>query len=263
MYDLRRLDPIGPLLGLGATLYDVWQNPEWRAAGDVAGHLLGTMGSRVADQPMIQGMRQVVSGVERPETMARVAEGVPAGFVPASAGLASVARMVDPIIRETDQGGPVKRAVNRVVSRLPGLSKALPPALNQFGEPAERTTGVAGELSPVPAATPRTDDPVIGELRRLGVTISRRRTSQGKGPERVRATVELEGPEIRKALSDAINSPDYQQWSDALKRETLQRIVSGIRTAMTTQEKADYYMRLREMGKSHDEAVAIVQGKPR
>jgi hypothetical protein len=83
-------------------------------------------------------------------------------FIPA--GVANIAQGMDRTVRRP-QG-----VIQSVESRIPGLTKNVPPVMDVSGQPVQRPASGLGGANPFPVTTQR-NDPAVSEMARLGVTL--------------------------------------------------------------------------------------------
>lgn len=211
MVEVGRLSPAGNLLALGVSLS---QQPD---AASAAATLPGTVAKTVLDQPFLQGISGAIESAKNPvQAGSKVAQNVATGLVPASALVAGIARGSDPTVREVHGVG------DAIQARIPGLSQRLPAQLNQFGEPIQREGGwLDAIINLTPIRTDKRDsDPLLREIDRLGVQISRR-------SERIpREQVLREGPALRQRLTDIARAP----LSDEAKRQQMEDAIQQVRS---------------------------------
>lgn len=221
-YEFGRLAPLGNLLALGATLYEVAQ---MAGTGEAVASMAGAGARTIIDQPFLTGPRQFLDAIEDPARSGRIATNLAAGFVPASAAFAAVARGTDPEYRQPTDMADVFQA------RIPGLSRKVAPAVDQFGQPAKREGGILDALfNPMRRTRDRTaSDPLLAEMARLGVTVGRRGASAGRTKAQAAQLAATEGPGLRAALEDLVQQEGYRQASDEERADVVLRIVSRIR----------------------------------
>ncbi len=226
-----RMSPVGNILAAGATAYDLINKSD-RTVSGVAGGSAAAVLRTVADQPFFAGLESVVKMTNDPARQgARVAKNVAGGMVPAASLLAGVARGTDPYIRENEN------VLEAVRGRIPGLSQELPPRLNQFGAPVEREGGMTDALfNPLKRTTDRTADPVIGELRRLGIDLGyldRAVTVNGKRRdltnEEWRVYQGEAGQETRTRMLKMVEASWYKAANDEARRKALRFAQSAAR----------------------------------
>jgi len=218
-----RMSPVGNILAAGATAYDLINKSD-RTVSGVAGGSAAAVLRTIADQPFLTGLESVVKMTNDPAKQgARVAKNVAGGMVPAASLLAGVARGTDPYIRENEN------VLESVQGRIPGLSQELPPRLNQFGAPVAREGGLVDSLlNPLKRTTDQTSDPVIGELRRLGLDVGyldRAVTVNGKRRELTndewRGYQEEAGQETRARMLKMVEASWYKAANDEARRKAL------------------------------------------
>jgi hypothetical protein len=220
-HQVVRMQPMGTLIALGAQLRSITENTA--SASDVAGEAVGTVGKLVADQPFLQGAKNISEITEDPEGRGGWWLRSTAGSV-IPAAVAAVAREVDPIDRDP------ATFVEALASRIPGLSKNVPAKLNVFGEEQSHRSFPGAQLVDVTRTRKNTETPALLELRRLGISIGKpgqQITVDGKtyalAPEEYRALLKNVGPETERLLNAALASPGYRKDRETPARTDLTR----------------------------------------
>lgn len=237
---VSRLAPIGALVSVGAQMYHGASQTE-SLAGKAATAAYTPL--RVTlDQPFVTGVQGTIEALQDPGRAGeRFAQRQVASVVPA--GVAAVARGTDPLLRDP------RGILEALAARIPGASQTVPPRLDPFGQPMTSRGGVLKQLTDVTYSRAASDDPLIQELSRLGVTVgfpSRQRT-EGVGrdrervmrsPDEYRDFLEAVGPETRRALERIVSNPQFARLDDQTKRDLLGFRVSQVRSIATRREAA-------------------------
>lgn len=229
-----RLDPIGPLLAIGAGFTDrsvyhpTDQNLTMAAIGSLAEYL--------KDKSSIQGVSDLLNFGGDPSSQGalehRVGSTVGGFFVPS---------FLKPVRAAFDEDLRVKRTpLDYIIDAMPGVSTRLDPVRNLLGENVMKPAqSIAENLLPVTTARISTAvaDPVMDEIDRLytktGYVPGMPTASAGPGSHvdlrdvklsdghsiydhwmRNRQTATLDGQTLRQALASAINSPEYAEAQD-------------------------------------------------
>jgi len=165
-YSLKRIQPFGNILGVGADMYNIAKREGNQKAMT---SFLATIGKSMAEQSFLQGLSKSLEAVNNPEQYAgKWLEGMAAGMIPGVIG--AVARGMDPFFRKKKG---IKEAIK---TRVPGLSKQLEPYYDIFGKPSMRPPsypggkGVLGQLFGIMRGSPEIADDLIKELNRLNET---------------------------------------------------------------------------------------------
>jgi hypothetical protein len=215
---IARMTTLGAVLAAGANLAAALENDDLGAMEKTAVALLGGVRTSL-DQPMVTGTRTLLDAVQDPVGQGEwFARGQVASFVPT--GAAQVARAMDGgVVRQPSSLGEAIQA------RVPGLRGQLPAKIDAFGEEVRTTRDPADILAnPFGGATDRrTEDPLIAEMHRVGVTVSARpRKKAGEGPRQYERRMREEGQILREAVGEVVASEEYQQLGRAV-REAAQR----------------------------------------
>jgi hypothetical protein len=196
----------------------------------------GSLLRGMSDQPFFTGLDRVKQAVENPNSGTNYLTQTAASAVPFSSILGAAARGTDDVIREPEGLGQT------IAARIPGLSKSVPAALDQFGQPAlRRDPGVVNQMLNPAATFPdrAAGDPVREAIVSSDAGISRRRPGRGETKEDVRKRVEFEGPRIERALEQLIRSAKFTRATPETQQDLIQSKVQSERAAAT----ADYKRR--------------------
>lgn len=226
-----RLDPFASLIG---TVVDageyIRENDDGDGMTDAASSwmmgLAAGVANNISSKTYAQGLSNVIDLFSDPDANAeRVLGGVAGSFVPAVVG--GVERTVDPTLQE------VRGVVDRLQSRIPGLSAGLSPRRDLLGEPIKIYGSNFELLNPLRVSKVK-DSVVEKELSRFAYGFSSPTTTkQGvdlladeyrtdKGQEAYDRYLELAGSHkvrgmnLRQALRREIKSAEYQRLSPDL-----------------------------------------------
>lgn len=89
----------------------------------------------LVEQPVLQGVQQIQKGESIIRNLGNMAKGIPASFVPTL--LNQVKQLTDNVSRETRDPNYFKEVLNKVVYKIPWISKTLPERVNTWGEKKE------------------------------------------------------------------------------------------------------------------------------
>jgi hypothetical protein len=137
------------------------------------------------------------------------------------AGVANVAETLDPTVRRPQS------APQAIQSRIPGMTQAAPAVIDVTGRQVQRPLNNFGGANPFPFTTAK-NDPVVGELARLGISTPqppaqikwRGKVTPLTDSERQQIAQD-EGQEMYKRVSKLIQSGAWQKRSDDQKRKAL------------------------------------------
>ena len=149
----------------------------------------------------------------------------PASWIsPACWCCANIADTIDPTVRRP------KTAAQGIESRLPGLTSAAPSVTDVVGRPVQRPDKNLGGANPFPVTT-GTNDPVLKELARLGVSTPQAPTSFKRGGKAIPLTEnqrqklnEQEGQDLYTRLSKIVSGKGWQSLTDDAKRKQVTKI---------------------------------------
>lgn len=233
-----RLEPLGTLIGVAADFAEIAGELNETDAAELAAHLSMAVAKNVTSKTFLRGLTEAVNALDDP---VRYGEQWWMNFVQTAipTGVAQVARVQDPVLRET------RTVMDRFRSRIPGYSKDLPPRRNIWGEPIVLSGGLGPDIiSPFYTSTKK-DDPVSEELldQRVPITMPERSVRGVElSPEQYDRLIILTGkeplspgaPTMKDALREVIGSEEYRRLSDGPdggKAYMIQKITSGYKAA--------------------------------
>jgi hypothetical protein len=208
-------------------------------------------------QSYMQGVMALSAAMEDPDRFGEnFLRQMAQGFYPMSGLQRTVARAVDPNIRENKT---VQESLQRIT---PGISDELPSRLNRWGEDVQYSGGPVWRAvgGPVFGGEGTKSDPVNDELMRLKIDVGLPTERVVIGGKRVELERErghelrqLKGKLVRQELERLILSPGFSNLPDPIKREriedTLARVQRGnskrVRVGLQTNPN-DFLSLLRE-----------------
>lgn len=223
-YSYSRLDPAATLLGITVDASE-YLAENLDEDGDevfqtVSSAALVSLAQNLTSKTYAQGLSNLLDMLMDPDrSVERVLGGTAASFVPTIA--ANTANVVDPTMRE------IRSVVDRVQSRVPGLSAGLPPRRDLLGKPIKRENAALEWFAPV-RVTKVADSVVAKELGRFAYGFSEPQTTkQGidllddqfkRGAQtaydrylQLAGEVKIGGLDLRQALRKEIKSERYQR----------------------------------------------------
>lgn len=180
-YSFNRLDPLGMMLGISADIAEIMGQVDEADAEALAAAAVLAVSNNLVSKTYLQGVADIVEifaspGAELGASQAqRVLQSYVGTLIPA--GVASVARLMDPTSRLVDS------AVQEVRSRVPGYREGLPPRRNLWGEPIVLQGGLGPDIMSPIYTNREKGSPIDEEIVRNEVAL--------KMPSRVLGGVEL------------------------------------------------------------------------
>ena len=165
-------------------------------------------------------------------------------MTPLASAQRTVTAALDPTVRAPEG------AIETFKAAVPGLSRSVEPRLDRFGNEVTRPGGPLRRAADPFNVSPVSDDPVLGELGRLGVSMgaqTARMSLPGHAtPTRAEdfAIRQLKGTATGRVLARLIDSPAYTRLPDHARRELLERAIERTRAAVTKQQKGVVVNRL-------------------
>jgi hypothetical protein len=161
----HRLEPLGLVMGLVAdAIHGMKMGDSEQVSSSKADTAVAHIERNLSDLPFMFGLSSIVDALK--DTSGKridnfIARQV-AGFIPA--GVANIAESLDPTVRHP-QG-----VAQTIQSRIPGLTRNVPPSIDITGQPIQRPASQLGGANPFPITTQR-NNPAITEMARLGLSV--------------------------------------------------------------------------------------------
>lgn len=231
-YSLNRVSPLGNLLSVGGSLYELSHAPDATGLGVLVGGV-AALGKSVADQTFLAGLSGALDAVRDPVRYAGdFARQTVTSIIPAG---------VQAAVRATQGAQPDERGakLSDVMRARVGASD-LPVRRTALGDPVERR-GVGELLDPFSSKPAKAmTDPVVAELAKVhGVVgpegkLKASKQHKAETPAEYAQRSGREGKVLRGVLERLFQAPGYQAIKDDnLKRKEIDLIVQRARAAMT------------------------------
>lgn len=227
----QRLDPFATTLGVAAGLVDLQEHMTDKQQDRATTLLVASIMQSMASKTWLSGIGDLVEAINDPTRYGGgfVRRLVGSAVVPA--GVAQLARTVDPTLREAED------VLDAVKARVPGLSKTLPAKRDAWGKPVTGEGGVGPDIfSPVWVSTAK-NDPVNKALLQARVNLSdpARDVSIGGGKTRRLSAKEfgeyrgLAGQIAYGEIGDLVNSADWMAMDQSERKSEVLKIVMDAR----------------------------------
>lgn len=239
-YSLERADPIAALLLMSADITEIIGQVDEADAYDLAFASSVAVANSLESRTYFNGLMDFFDAYQNasrdPENKQNVLfnwlERMAATAVPA--GVAAVARQVDPTVRLTDD------LTSRLKSRLPAYSKDLPPRRNMFGDVVVLEGGLGPDImSPIYMSTDK-QNPIADEIAKHRVNIGMpRRSINGveltaiQYDRFIQLSAGLEKKvSLEEILNKLIKTKDYKKLTDGInggKAQKIEDFIQGYR----------------------------------
>lgn len=225
-YSYQRLDPLAMTLGIAADMVAMQEYMTDKQREQVAFLLTTATLKNMSEKTWFSGVSDLALAVSDPQRYGAslVRKTVSSMAVPA--GVAQVARTVDPTLREAET------IMEAVRARMPIASRSLEPRRDVWGQPITNEGGLGPDImSPVWTST-RRNDPVNSALLDAGAHVGR--PSREVGGQRLSLPEygryqETAGMLGYQQLNGLVGSPDWSLLSRDDKQDTVAKIVRDAR----------------------------------
>ncbi|WP_140872754.1 hypothetical protein [Sphingomonas oligophenolica] len=221
-YSYTRLDPFSTTIGTVADIADMGEHMTDKQREHSAMLVAAAVVNNLSSKTWLSGLSAGLEAVNDPDRYLQSFLSRTAGGIAVPNVVAQMARVNDPILREAR--GPI----DRIRSRIPGLSSSLPPALDVFGKPITAEGGLGPDIiSPIWTSTARRD-PVVNDMIANGVTLGQpsRGDMSAIDYNRYRAAA---GPAVRNAMLEATTTPAWAQGDADTRQEIAHRVIAKAR----------------------------------
>jgi hypothetical protein len=226
-YSYQRFDPFASMIGIMADWVDISHRMSMDPAADdldeFVAPIMSALASNITSKTYLEGLSNILSIASGDTDGAKRAFGSTlSGFVPGA--LAGNVGTFDPNMRE------IRGAMDRFMTRVPGMSANLAPRRNMLGEIVKRptTTGLASADMFLPTRMMNISDDVIMQevakskfgfnitpLRYRGVELTDSQYSQNGQDAydrlgELKGTVRVGGLTLRQSLRKLVNSSAFQ-----------------------------------------------------
>lgn len=210
--------PIGTLLGVGASLYEL-TNREKADSLPAAGAKL--VGRAALEQPLLEGTKGLIEGLEQPDKRGASAAGSLAGsFVPTIA--ADAANAMDDRQREA------RGFLPQIQKRIPILRNSLPEAVDALGRPLEHRR--TGAIDPALTRTARERvSSVEKEIVRLGFNLGQLKAKAGESRADYAARRQDFGQAFEDHATLLLDDSRYVDADKDVQREALKILTERLR----------------------------------
>lgn len=250
-----RLDPLSTTIGVAADMATLPSGLSDRQKDDKATMLVASIMGNMASKTWLSGLSSFVEGLSDPGRYAGNWLERTASAMAVPAGVAGVARAIDPVSRKRDSIGEAIKA------RVPGMSQSLLPRRDIFGEPIENDSLGPDLISPFWQSRAK-NDPVIAEMLRIGKSVSapgKQYTEDGErvdySPEEYDRYHEIAGRLTYNALRQFVSAPDYGSLTDTERRKEAKKVIADARKAARAElDNGDYRLPPKANGRQIGEA---------
>ncbi|NQX95960.1 MAG: hypothetical protein HRT64_13775, partial [Erythrobacter sp.] len=161
-----RMDPFSTTMGVAADMATLPDGMSESQRDNMGTMLVTSIMGNLANKSFLSGVSAAAQAVTDPQRYADSWVERTAGSFAVPAGVAGVARQIDPVMREREG------MVEAVQSRLPGVSRDLPARRDVFGESIELDSLGPDFISPFWQSQAK-NDPVIAEMLRINKSVTR------------------------------------------------------------------------------------------
>jgi hypothetical protein len=264
------LQPYAVPLSIVANAFEAWEEEGAKGgAADAVAQTIMRVGRSALDQSFLSGLSDFFDALNDPGRAAEQFFGRTAsGVIPMSGALRSVARHMDPVVRQPETWG------EHIQAGIPGMSDELTPKLTRFGEDVRRQ----GSPFIVPEVSGVNLDPINEELSRIGLDIGspsdrlestrlmRMLGIEGElEPKDMLDLQRLRGRTARTTLAAVMGAPGYENLPDEVRAELLSRMLRKGSTKVNKVARAALIAQqpdlIRLLGDPMAEAAAKTYGK--
>ena len=230
-YSYNRFSPFSEWFITAAALAEAHTNEDDKSAAELTAHVFFSLTQNFFDKSFATGMHDLMEALADPERAGNWVENFATGatipnFIPLAA------RVIDPVIRETDD------LRDAYISKVPYLSKTLDPKRDVFGKPISRPGNAIQKIVSPVIPSPVEVDMVREELKSIGYQMGFPGKTAGgfqMDDETYRIYQAASGKIIYKALAQMIQNPGYQNLNPRQREQAVDKIVRETRELVKNQ----------------------------
>lgn len=246
-YAFNRFEPLGILFGVAADVAEISAHATPEEMDQIAGMVVGSITKNLVNKTYLQGLSDLVEAVNDPD---RYGQAYLSRFIGTAVptGVAQVARITDPVMRSTMPEAiddpllaNAQTMINKIKSRIPGMSPDLPPVRNMWGEPIKLSPGIAGVI-PIYMSVDR-NDKASDEIVRLKwrPPIPKKTVKGAKlSASEYDRYAELYGKRAKLLADQLVNSKGWEQVPKFRKEELLKKVFRNAGEIARKQLFADF-----------------------
>lgn len=225
-YSYKRLDPFSTTIGVAADLATLPEGMSERQKRDKVTLVIASILGNLANKTWLSGVSDVVSALHEPERYSdRLIQRL-VGSLLIPAGVAGIARAMDPVSRE------VETVTDAVLARVPGMSSTLPARRDVWGREIKSEGGLGPDfMSPVYIST-ALNDPVNKALLQIDYAPGVLKNEVDKReltPHEYDRYSEVAGKGSHAALTELVGSADWRAMDDDEKVKAARKVVGAAR----------------------------------
>lgn len=217
-YSYQRLDPFSTTFGVAADMVELQDYMTEKQREKVALLVTASIMRNLSSKTWLSGISDLTEAINDPERSASGFFKRLVGSMVVPAGVAQVARTVDPTLREAES------ILDAVKQRVPFLSKNLPARRDVWGRPVVSEGGTGPDIiSPIWMSS-RKNDPINNEILRLGANVGQPRREVGGvrlDADQWGRYRELAGQLGRSSIGDLIAAPEWRDLSTEEKQDAI------------------------------------------
>lgn len=211
-----RLDPFATTLGVAADMVELQQYMTEKQKDEVAMLVTASVMQNLSSKTWLSGMSGLIEALNDPTRYAGNWWERLASSAAVPAGVAQVARTIDPTMREAEG------VLDAIRARIPGMSQDLEARRDIWGKPIVAEGGVGPDLVSPVRETTRKNDPITNTLLDAGVHLSK--------PKKERRKRALTPAEFGK----------FQERSGAIAKDQIGTLIGGpVWAAADTEDRQD------------------------
>ncbi len=223
----RGIEPIASRLGLIANTVEAWKENKKEPTSEKVTKIVFETTKMMAETPFLRGLNDFMGALTNPERFGPrfIQNAVTSTIIPR--GLAAIARIDDPIIREPTGIGEAIKA------QLPGLSRTIPPKLDVWGNTITREGNLwERAFSPVGRVTQKPDatEEELLSLEKFPSKIAKKYKEIPLSTDERNMITRIEGQITKSILDELIASPEYQSLDSFDREVQVDKTIKIIRT---------------------------------
>lgn len=218
-YDVHRLGPLGLLMSMSADMYDVAHAASQGQMAEAGAGIIHAFTQTILDEGFMSGPAELIQALEDPGRYgAAYVRNQISSFVPYSVAMGQMAKATDPYARQA------RGIIDAVRAKVPGMSEALTPRRDIWGQPVPNLNAVGGRAVTAIYMQAVSHDPVNQAMLDLGIhpaAVERKIRGVALTDQQYDQYAALAGNMAKQRLNVIVGSPDFANWSPTTRADVI------------------------------------------
>ncbi len=229
-YSYTRLDPFSTTIGTVADMVEMSSHMTEKQREKSFTLVTAAILNNLTSKTWLSGISSALEAISDPDRYLDGFIARTAGAIAVPSLLAQIAKSNDPLVREA------REPIDRIKSRIPGMSASLYPRRDVFGQPMTQQEAVGPDLiSPLYSGRDKMD-PTIKSLIDIGASVTKPQRTYKAGGKSIEFTPaqydrlqELAGGQAKPELDALVASPDWRTMDEDDQKAAVAKVLKAAR----------------------------------